>query len=168
MVIYFLCQEVSPLQRGVANLETDLDYSIFHHSLTYLISRNLESVCLRGRIVCENHHLPAYMPKQIPVALHCRGNSTVIDTVGSKAANIAQTFEHHGPGLLGRAICIGDLCHEKFLNPLGSNKPYKDNIILQLLDMSNNTFSQYSSDLSTICYILVQTTSCYFHKLKHS
>lgn len=60
-----------------------------------------------------------------------------------------------GLGCQRRAICFGDLHHEKFLNPFGSNQPYNDNTILQLLDMSNNTFSQYSSDLSTIRYILV-------------
>lgn len=68
-VIYFLSQDVSPFQQGVANLEMELDCNIFQHRSTYLSSCTLDIMGLRGRIVSENHHLPAYMSKQIPVDL---------------------------------------------------------------------------------------------------
>ena len=73
--IYFLSQNVSPFQQGAANLEMELDYNIFHHRSTYLSSCRLDTTGLRGRIISGNHHLPAYMSKQIPVTYRA-GNHT--------------------------------------------------------------------------------------------
>lgn len=47
--------------------EIKLYYNIFHRTSTQLNSCSLDTTGQQGRTVSENHHLPAYRSKQIPV-----------------------------------------------------------------------------------------------------